>query len=77
MDCQKCHALTSQEIKEVLKDLKAPDAEVLKVQLSPIRGLWEIAIDNKGTAAPPDLIRHGDGTGGEYDHRPERFMFLE
>jgi len=23
MDCQKCHALTSQEIKEVLKDLKA------------------------------------------------------
>jgi len=48
MDCQKCHALTSQEIKEVLKDLKAPDAEVLKVQLSPIRGLWEIAIDNKG-----------------------------
>ncbi len=48
MDCQKCHALTSQEIREVLKDLKAPDAEVLKVQLSPIRGLWEIAIDNKG-----------------------------
>ena len=48
MDCQKCHVLTRQEIKEVLKDLKAPDAEILKVQLSPVRGLWEIAIDNKG-----------------------------
>jgi thiol:disulfide interchange protein DsbC len=48
MDCQKCHALTTQEIKEVLKDMKAPDAEILKVQLSPIGGLWEIAIDNKG-----------------------------
>jgi thiol:disulfide interchange protein DsbC len=48
MDCQKCHTLTNQEMKEILKDLKAPDAEILKVQLSPVRGLWEIAINNKG-----------------------------
>jgi thiol:disulfide interchange protein DsbC len=48
MDCQKCHTLTNQEMKEILRDLKAPEAEILKVQLSPIRGLWEIAINNKG-----------------------------
>ena len=48
MDCQKCHTITNQEIKDILNDLKAPDAEILKVQLSPVRGLWEVAINNKG-----------------------------
>ena len=48
MDCQKCHTLTNQEMKAILRDLKAPDAEILKVQSSPIRGLWEVTINNKG-----------------------------
>jgi len=51
MDCQKCHTLTNQEMKEILRDLKAPDAEILKVQASPIRGLWEVTISNKGKPA--------------------------
>jgi len=48
MDCQKCHTLTNPEMKEILKDLKAPEAEILKVQSSPVRGLWEVTINNKG-----------------------------
>ena len=48
MDCQKCHTITNQEVKEILKSLKAPDAEILKVQVSPLKGLWEVSIINKG-----------------------------
>jgi thiol:disulfide interchange protein DsbC len=48
MDCQKCHTITNQEVKEILKSLKAPDAEILKVQASPLRGLWEVSVMNKG-----------------------------
>ena len=48
MDCQKCHTITNQEIKEILKNLKAPDAEVVKVEVSPMKALWEVSIMNKG-----------------------------
>ena len=48
MDCQKCHTITNQDIKEILKNLKAPDAEILKVEVSPMKGLWEVSIMNKG-----------------------------
>jgi thiol:disulfide interchange protein DsbC len=47
-DCLKCHTISNQEIKEVLKNLKAPDAEILKVQPSPMKGLWEVSINHKG-----------------------------
>jgi len=47
-DCQKCHAISNEEIKEILKKLKAPEAEIVKVQDSPLKGLWEISIINKG-----------------------------
>ncbi len=48
MDCQKCHTLTNQEVKEILKNLKIPEAEILKVQLSPVQGLWEVSFVNQG-----------------------------
>jgi len=48
MDCQKCHTMTNQDAKEILKEMKVPDAEILKVQLSPVRGLWEVSFLNKG-----------------------------
>lgn len=48
MDCQKCHALTSQEIKEVLKDLKAPDA---------VRSLAKGSDRKTNKAAEPDKGR--------------------
>ena len=48
MDCQKCHTITNEDVKEILKNLKAPEAEILKVQASPMKGLWEVSIMNKG-----------------------------
>ena len=47
-DCRKCHTLSNEDIKEILKKLKAPEAEILKVQDGPLKGLWEISILNKG-----------------------------
>jgi thiol:disulfide interchange protein DsbC len=47
-DCRKCHTISNEEIKEILKKLKAPEAEIVKVQDSPLKGLWEISIINKG-----------------------------
>jgi thiol:disulfide interchange protein DsbC len=51
MDCQKCHVLTNQEAKEILKNLKIPEAEILKVQLSPVKGIWEVSFMNHGRPA--------------------------
>ena len=48
MDCQKCHTITNEDVREILKNLKAPEAEILKVQASPMKGLWEVSIMNKG-----------------------------
>jgi thiol:disulfide interchange protein DsbC len=47
-DCQKCHTISNQEVKEILKRLRAPDAEIVKIQPSPLKGLWEVSIINKG-----------------------------
>ncbi len=48
MNCQKCHTVNKEEIGEILKQLKAPDAEILKVELSAMKGVWEVSIINKG-----------------------------
>ncbi len=48
MNCQKCHTITNDDIKTILNKLKAPDAEIVKVQLSPMKSLWEVSINNKG-----------------------------
>lgn len=47
-DCMKCHTISKQEVKEILTNLKAPEAEILKIQASPLKGLWEVSIINKG-----------------------------
>lgn len=46
--CEKCHSLSSQEVQVILGKLKAPDAKILKTRMSPVKGLWEVSIDNKG-----------------------------
>lgn len=48
MDCQKCHTMTNQDAKEILQNMKIPGEEIIKVQLSPVKGLWEISFLNKG-----------------------------
>ena len=37
MDCQKCHTITNQDV-----------MEILKIQASPLKGLWEVSVNNKG-----------------------------
>jgi len=47
-DCVKCHTISTEEVRNILAKIKAPDAKILKMQMSPARGLWEVSIDNKG-----------------------------
>jgi len=46
--CQKCHTITDAEINVILKKIKATGAKIVKTQMSPVKGLWEVAIDIKG-----------------------------
>lgn len=47
-DCAKCHSLNNQDVKVILQRMKKPQAEILNIELSPIKGLWEISVDDKG-----------------------------
>ncbi len=47
-DCNKCHSFNKAEAGEIMKKLKVPDAKVLDVRMSPIKGLWEVSIDTQG-----------------------------
>lgn len=47
-DCAKCHSLNDQDVKVILQRMKKPQAEILNIELSPIKGLWEISVDDKG-----------------------------
>lgn len=47
-DCTKCHTISTDEVRNILTKINAPDAKILKVQMSPASGLWEVSIDNKG-----------------------------
>ncbi len=44
-DCSKCHKLTTTEAATLLKEL-IPNLKVLNVRISPIKGLWEVTIEN-------------------------------
>jgi len=46
-NCQKCHSLDTKEAQQILTKLKAPDTKVLDIKMSPIKGLWEVSIENK------------------------------
>ena len=47
-DCTKCHTINNQDVKGILQGLKITQAEVLGIQMSPIKGLWEITINDRG-----------------------------
>ena len=46
-NCTKCHRITNDEILSLVKEL-VPDAKVLDVRTSFVKGIWEIAIEAKG-----------------------------
>jgi len=48
-DCTKCHSISKPEVKNILQSMKIPQAEVMKIQMSPIKGIWEISVNNRGT----------------------------
>jgi len=46
-NCTKCHKITNDEILNLVREL-IPDAKVLDVSPSFVKGIWEIAIEAKG-----------------------------
>lgn len=46
-DCRKCHTLTKEEAGDILKKLHS-NAKVSGVQMSPVKGLWEVTLDDNG-----------------------------
>jgi thiol:disulfide interchange protein DsbC len=47
-DCLKCHSLTAEEAQKILGKLGAPQAKAMEIKISPVKGLWEVVIDDKG-----------------------------
>ncbi|MBA4373060.1 MAG: hypothetical protein C0402_09410 [Thermodesulfovibrio sp.] len=47
-DCAKCHSLEQREAEEILSKMKATDAKVAGIKMSPVRGLWEVSLDRRG-----------------------------
>jgi thiol:disulfide interchange protein DsbC len=47
-DCKKCHSINNQEAADILKKMNLSHAKILNIQLSPVKSLWEISIEDKG-----------------------------
>lgn len=47
-DCKKCHSLEVSEVRQILAKLHASEAKVLSIEMSPIKGLWQVTVDEKG-----------------------------
>ncbi len=46
-DCSKCHTLSNDEARELLKDA-IPDVKIISVKLGPPKGVWEVYLESKG-----------------------------
>jgi thiol:disulfide interchange protein DsbC len=46
-DCSKCHTLSNDEAKDILKGL-FPDVKILDIKLSPVRAFWEVFSESHG-----------------------------
>jgi len=47
-DCQKCHTINNQELAGILQRMKLPQAKVRAVQMSQVKGLWEVSFEDQG-----------------------------
>jgi len=47
-DCMECHSLSKQDASGMLQKLNAGHIKVMDIQMSPVRGLWEVSVDDKG-----------------------------
>ncbi|HLC14956.1 MAG TPA: DsbC family protein [Thermodesulfovibrionia bacterium] len=48
-DCKDCHSLTQQEAEGMFQGLVE---KVINVEMSPIRGLWQVNVESRGKAVP-------------------------
>ncbi len=46
-DCKKCHSITNEDVVGMLKKMNS-SAKIIGIQLSPVKGLWEVTIEDKG-----------------------------
>jgi thiol:disulfide interchange protein DsbC len=46
-DCLKCHTLSKDEAKDLLKDFYL-DLKILDVRIGPVKAFWEIFMDSRG-----------------------------
>lgn len=46
-DCNKCHSLSYEDALGVVRKMHS-NAKVLNIQISPVKGLWEITVDDNG-----------------------------
>ncbi|OPY68089.1 MAG: putative thiol:disulfide interchange protein DsbC precursor [Syntrophorhabdaceae bacterium PtaU1.Bin034] len=46
--CTKCHTLSDRDMAPILEKINMAAAKVLSIRMSPIKGLWEASIENKG-----------------------------
>jgi len=45
-DCKECHTLSRQEVEDVFKKMNVQNLKILDVQMSPVKGLWEISVED-------------------------------
>jgi thiol:disulfide interchange protein DsbC len=45
---QNSYTLSIYEVQDILIKIRRPDAKILSIQMSPVKGLWEVIIENKG-----------------------------
>ncbi len=48
-DCMKCHTMSTQDVQQILTKLGATEAKPLDIKISPVKGLWEVIIEDRGT----------------------------
>ncbi|HXX36103.1 MAG TPA: disulfide isomerase DsbC N-terminal domain-containing protein [Thermodesulfobacteriota bacterium] len=46
-DCSKCHTLSNDEARDLLKEA-IPDIKIVNVKLGPPKGFWEVYLESRG-----------------------------
>ncbi len=47
-DCKECHTISKQEVDSVFKKMNIQNLKVIDIQMSPVKGLWEISVEENG-----------------------------
>ena len=47
-NCFGCHQLANKDASAILEKLNLGGAKILAIQASPVKGLWEVAVENRG-----------------------------